>query len=186
MLEGASGMATSVAHTAAEGVSQAAHTVADSASALADRAQAGAKRVERTFHRQLEDRPLAIGAAAVAIGTMVGCALPRTHAEDQLMGEMRTSMLSHAGDVVHEAAASFGVGAAEQDAETAHSRQTSQADRSQGDRNPANEQDAQSRQREQQRSAGKQQAQGSQGGQGKQSEQQRSRRDADGKTATRS
>ena len=185
LLEGASGMATNVAHTAAEGMSQAAHTVADSASALADRAQAGAKRVERTFHRQLEDRPLAIGAAAVAIGTMVGCALPRTHAEDQLMGEVRTTMLSRAGDAVQEAAASFGVGGAEQDTKATQSPQTSQGDRGQGDRNPADEQ-TQRGQREQQRSAGKQQSQGSQGGQGKQSEQQRSRRDPDGKTATRS
>ena len=185
LLEGASGMATNVAHTAAEGMSQAAHTVADSASALADRAQAGAKRVERTFHRQLEDRPLAIGAAAVAIGTMVGCALPRTNAEDQLMGEMRTSMLSRAGDAVQEAAASLGVGA-EQDTKSTQGRQTSQDDRGQGDRNPTDEQETQRSQREQQRSAGKQQAQGSQGGQGKQSEQQRSRRDPDGKTATRS
>jgi len=186
LLEGASGVATNVVHTAAEGVSQAAQTVADGASALADRAQAGAKRVERTFQRQLEDRPLAVGAAAVAIGTMVGCALPRTHAEDQLMGEVRTSMLSRAGDAVQEAAASLGVGGAEQGTKAMQGQQTSQGDRGQGDRNPTDEEETQRSQREQQRSAGKQQAQGSQGGQGKQSDQQRSRRDTDSKTATRS
>jgi len=186
LLEGASGMATNVAHTAAEGVSQAAQTVADSASAMADRAQAGAKRVERTFQRQLQERPLAIGAAAVAVGTMVGCALPRTRAEDQLMGEARTSMLSRAGEAVQEAAASLGVESTEHDDEATQSRQSSEGERGKGDRNSADEHKSQSSQREQQRSAGKQQAQGSQGGQGKQSDQQKSRRDPDGKTATRS
>jgi hypothetical protein len=184
MLEGASGMATDVAYTAAEGVSQAAHTVADGASAIADRAQAGAKRVERTFQRQLQERPLAIGAAAVAIGTMVGCALPRTRAEDNLMGEARTSMLSRAGDVVQEAAASLGVGSAQQDDEATQNRQTSQGDRGQGGRNSADERKTQSGQREQR--SGKPEGQGSQGAQGKQSEQQRSRREPDGKSATKS
>jgi len=186
LLEGASGVATNVVHTAAEGVSQAAQTVADGASALADRAQAGAKRVERTFQRQLEDRPLAIGAAAVAIGTMVGCALPRTHAEDQLMGEARTSMLSRAGEAVQEAVASLGVEGTQRDDETTQSRKTSEGERGLGDRSSVDEHKSQSSQREQQRSAGKQQAQGSQGGQGKQSDQQKSRREPDVKTATRS
>src|SRR4029453_15748153 len=107
----------------AEGVSQAAQTVADSASAMAGRAQAGAKRVERTFQRQLQERPLAIGAAAVAVGTMVGCALPRTRAEDQLMGEARTSMLSRAGDAVQGVATSIGVGGEQQGTERAQDRQ---------------------------------------------------------------
>jgi len=186
LLEGASGMATNAAHTAAEGVSQAAQTVADGASAMADRAQAGAKRVERTLQRQLQERPLAIGAAAVAVGTMVGCALPRTRAEDQLMGEARTGMLSRAGDAVQEAVASLGVEGTQRDDETTQSRKTSEGERGQGDRSSVDEHKSQSGQREQQRSAGKQQAQGSQGGQGKPNEQQRSRRDSDGKTATRS
>ena len=61
---------------------------------------------EQIVQRQLRERPLAVGAAAVAIGTMVGCALPHTDAEDQLMGETRDSVLYRAGDAVHEAAES--------------------------------------------------------------------------------
>ena len=49
---------------------------------------------------------MAIGAAAVAIGTMVGCALPNTDAEDGLMGETRDNVMSRAGDAFHDAAES--------------------------------------------------------------------------------
>ena len=182
ILEGASGMATHLAHTTAKGVSGAAHTVTDGASALAGRAQAGAKRVERTFQRQLQARPLAIGAAAVAIGTMVGCALPRTDAEDELMGEARDNVLSRAGDAVHETATSMGVGGGQQQGtDAAQDRQASRGGPDQGGRNAADEQRGGPREHE--RTAGKHEPQGSQG---KQSEQQRSRRDSEGKTATKS
>jgi hypothetical protein len=103
-------MATNIAHTAAEGVSQAA-SAGHWKRVRADRKrQAGAKRVEQTFQRQLQERPLAVGAAAIAIGTMVGCALPRTRVEDELLGETSNSVLARAGDVVHDAAASVGSG----------------------------------------------------------------------------
>jgi hypothetical protein len=105
-LESASGIVTAVAHAAGEGAQHAAHTARDGATALASSAQQSAKRVEQVFQRQLRERPLAVGAAAVAIGTMVGCSLPSTHAEDELMGETRDNLLYRAGDAVHEAAES--------------------------------------------------------------------------------
>jgi len=105
-ISSASDLVTSIAQTASDGVQQAAHTVSDSAVSLAGTAQQSAKRVERTVQRALHDRPLAVGAAALAIGTMVGCALPSTNAENELMGETRDGVLTRAGDAVHEAAAS--------------------------------------------------------------------------------
>ena len=105
-LESASGMVTAVAQAAGEGAQHAAHTARDGATALASSAQQSAKRVEQLLQRQLRERPLAVGAAAVAIGTMVGCALPHTHAEDELMGETRDNVLYRAGDAVHDAAES--------------------------------------------------------------------------------
>jgi hypothetical protein len=99
-------MVTTIAQAAGEGAQRAAHTARDSATALASNAQQSAKRVEQMVQRQLRERPLAVGAAAVAIGTMVGCALPHTHAEDELMGETRDSVLYRAGDAVHDAAES--------------------------------------------------------------------------------
>jgi hypothetical protein len=106
MLETASGMVTAAAQAAGDSAQQAAHTVREGATALASTAQKGAKRVEQIFERQLRERPLAVGAAAVAIGTMVACALPRTRAEDELMGETRDDLLYSAGDAVHDAATS--------------------------------------------------------------------------------
>jgi hypothetical protein len=106
VLESASGMVTAVAQAAGDSAQRAAHTAREGATALASTAQQGAKRVEQIFERQLRERPLAVGAAALAIGTMVGCALPRTRAEDELMGETRDDLLYRAGDAVHDAAAS--------------------------------------------------------------------------------
>jgi hypothetical protein len=105
VMDSASDIVSSLAHTAGEGAQYAANTARDGATAVASSVQHGAKRVEQTFQRQLHDRPLAVGAAALAIGTMVGCALPRTSAEDAFMGEARDSVLYRAGDVVHDAAA---------------------------------------------------------------------------------
>ena len=106
VLESASGIVTAVAQAAGEGAQHAAHTARDGATALASSAQHSAKRVEQIFQHQLRERPLAVGAAALAIGTMVGCSLPHTQAEDELMGETRDNLLYRAGDAVHDAAAS--------------------------------------------------------------------------------
>ena len=178
VIEGASGMATNIAHTAAEGVSQAASAVTGGASALSGSAHAGAKRVEQTFQRQLQERPLAVGAAAIAIGTMVGCAMPRTRVEDELLGEASNSMLARAGDVVHEAAASVGIGAGEQRNEETQ-RRRDEGGRGQDEQRPGNGQQAQGAQSGPPRSTEQQ----SQGGQGKQGEQQKSRKESEGSQA---
>jgi len=106
-LDGASSVVTSVAQSATEGAGQAVQTVSEGASALAENARDGAKRVEQTVQRTIHDRPLAVGAAAIAVGTMVACLLPHTEAEDQLMGGTRDRLLYQAGDAVHEAAGSM-------------------------------------------------------------------------------
>jgi hypothetical protein len=105
-LEGASGVVTSLAHSATETAGQAAHSVGEGASALADNARKSAKRVEQTVQRTMQARPLAVGAAVLAVGTMVGCLLPRTEAENQLMGETRDGLLHRAEDAMHEASGS--------------------------------------------------------------------------------
>ena len=105
-LDNASDVVTSVAQSATEGAGQAVQTVSEGASALAENARHGAKRVEQTVQRTIHDRPLAVGAAALAVGTMVACLLPHTEAEDQLMGGTRDRLLYRAGDAVHEAAGS--------------------------------------------------------------------------------
>jgi ElaB/YqjD/DUF883 family membrane-anchored ribosome-binding protein len=109
--------ATDAASHAAQTVSQRAQDLGqragEAASHLADQAgdavqsvAVGAKRVEETLENALHENPMAVGAAALALGAVVGFALPRTESENSLMGEARDRLLSQAGDVAHDAAAS--------------------------------------------------------------------------------
>ncbi|MET0795362.1 MAG: hypothetical protein ABW061_27835 [Polyangiaceae bacterium] len=107
--------AVGLAHGASDAASHLANQASDAASSVAKGAQQGVKRVEAGFQTQLHENPLALGAAALAIGAVVGFALPRTEREDQLMGETRDRLLLQAGDAAHGAAA-----AVTQAAEKAH------------------------------------------------------------------
>jgi hypothetical protein len=53
----------------------------------------------------LRERPMVLGAVALAMGTAVGLSLPRTHREDELMGEARDHLMQKAqaatGDAAH-------------------------------------------------------------------------------------
>jgi hypothetical protein len=68
-------------------------------------AQRGRSRVEC----MLRDYPLAVGAAAMILGTSLGLAVPETEAENEMMGEARDSTLQRA-----QAAASSAVGQAKE------------------------------------------------------------------------
>lgn len=112
--DAASDMATQVQDTAGRLADQAGET----ASNLADRAQATAgdlsdqaqetmgnlaggaqyqaQRLEDRFQRAMRENPLAVGAAALALGAAVGLAVPETRREDQLMGEARDTVVEKA------------------------------------------------------------------------------------------
>jgi len=105
-LHGASETAMGLVQGASETASHLAEQASDAAASVAKGAQQGVKRVEAGFQTQLQDNPIALGAAALAIGAVVGFSLPRTEREDQFMGETRDRLLHQAGDVAHEAAAS--------------------------------------------------------------------------------
>ena len=115
-------------HQAADAAGQAVHSATDAASSLAHRAQdaashlteeaehvastvaegtkRGARKAEEAFQHTLQQNPVAVGAAAVALGAIVGFALPRTQGEDRLMGSTRDRVLEQAGHVAQEATAS--------------------------------------------------------------------------------
>jgi hypothetical protein len=114
-LHGASDMASGVAHQAAETASALVHGVGDTASHLAHQAsdvagtvatgaRRSAHRAEEGFQRTLHDNPMAIGAAAIAMGAIVGFSLPRTKAEDSLMGAARDQVVRQAGEAAETAA----------------------------------------------------------------------------------
>jgi len=105
-LHGVSDAAMGLAHGASNAASHLAEQASGAAVSVARGAQQGAKRVEAGFQNQLHENPLAIGAAALAIGAVVGFSLPRTQREDQLMGDTRDRLLHQAGDAAHGAATS--------------------------------------------------------------------------------
>lgn len=98
--------ATVVAHKASDAASRLAHKAGDAGTQAADGIRQGARRVEQEFQGALRDNPAALGAAALALGAVVGFALPRTDGEDSLMGETRDRVLDRTGEAAHDAAAS--------------------------------------------------------------------------------
>jgi ElaB/YqjD/DUF883 family membrane-anchored ribosome-binding protein len=62
-----------------------------------------ARRAGRNLGELVEDRPLAVGAASLAIGLLAGLALPATRREDELLGDTRDELLESAREAGHEA-----------------------------------------------------------------------------------
>lgn len=54
------------------------------------------RQVKRSLQTMMEENPLAIGAAAIALGVLVGWAAPSTEAENRLMGEYRDDLVDQA------------------------------------------------------------------------------------------
>jgi hypothetical protein len=92
-----------VAHTAGERVSEAAGTVRYKASELGDRARYGARHARQGFWEMMEERPLAVGVATLALGLVAGLAMPSTRREDELFGAQRDQLLEKAQHVGSEA-----------------------------------------------------------------------------------
>jgi len=99
-LSNVSDKVTSAANTAYEGVSNAMTTAYTSASDVANRAYSKAGEVgsmaSDTYDRYLQENPLVLGAAAFAVGAVVGLAIPSTDYEGELMGETRDDLLRKA------------------------------------------------------------------------------------------
>ena len=94
------GAAGDMSRKASEIAHAAGKTVSDIAHDLPARAQRAEKVAENAFF----DHPLAVGAAIVAAGALIGLALPRTTREDSLMGHSRDRVMSAARDAAHNAA----------------------------------------------------------------------------------
>ena len=72
------------------------------ASGLMDTTRRDVHRLEDRFEDTLHESPLAIGAAAVALGMAIGFSAPSTRREAQLMGGPRDEMLDRARDSAEE------------------------------------------------------------------------------------
>ncbi len=98
-----------LAHRAGDTVGDLAHRAGDTVGTLATQTQQTARQTARRvgdgFENTMRDNPLALGAAAFAIGTAVGLAIPSTQREDALLGEVRDQLLEKAQSMAHDAVA---------------------------------------------------------------------------------
>ena len=68
-----------------------------------ERARYRARQARVGFWQTMEERPLALGAAAIALGVVAGLMIPSTRKEDELMGETRDRLMERAKEVGEEA-----------------------------------------------------------------------------------
>jgi phage-related protein len=91
-----------VAGSAYEGASNAASSayqgVTRFASSTGEQATHLARRAQTQYEHTLEENPLAIGAIALAIGAIVGLAIPSTQYENQWMGEYKENLVQTVED----------------------------------------------------------------------------------------
>lgn len=102
------GQAASAVQGAAETAKDTAEQVVDSArqgvQQVAQQAQYRAERVGNRFSDLMQENPLMIGAAAAALGAIVGFAFPATEKENEIMGEARDRVVDRAQEVASETA----------------------------------------------------------------------------------
>lgn len=98
---------SSAASSAASGVTGAASSAYEGASSLVSstgkQATEVARKVQRQYEDTLEENPLAIGAVALALGAVVGLAIPVTEYENQWMGETKDNLVNQVQDAARGA-----------------------------------------------------------------------------------
>ncbi|MCE6952137.1 DUF3618 domain-containing protein [Cereibacter sphaeroides] len=70
--------------------------IGERAGEWAHRASSGAHQVRDSMAYRMEQQPLLVGAAAVALGAVIGAAMPRTRTEDRWMGRTRDQLWDEA------------------------------------------------------------------------------------------
>ncbi len=76
----------------------------DRAGELSDRMQTGAVQTRDWFGGMMQENPLVMGLAAVAVGAAVGFAIKATPQENRLMGEAHDNLLHKAQDAAQDTA----------------------------------------------------------------------------------
>ena len=94
--------ASDLGHQVADKASSLGHQVTGKASGLRRQAKTQVRRARVGFWQTMEENPLMVGAATLALGVLVGLALPSTEREDELMGETRDHLLDQAKETGHQ------------------------------------------------------------------------------------
>jgi ElaB/YqjD/DUF883 family membrane-anchored ribosome-binding protein len=96
--------ARNMTHDARERMQGSTGNVRARASELGHRSQDQYYRAKDSFSSMLEEQPLVVGVLGVAIGTLLGAALPSTRREDEMMGRTRDDLLEKAKHTASEQA----------------------------------------------------------------------------------
>jgi ElaB/YqjD/DUF883 family membrane-anchored ribosome-binding protein len=73
------------------------------ASSTGEQVQHLSRRAQTQYEQTLEENPLAIGAIALALGAVVGMAIPSTRYENQLLGDTRENLVQSVEDAARGA-----------------------------------------------------------------------------------
>ncbi len=93
---------TNVAGGVGDAVTGVAGGVGDAVTGVATGVQYQAQRAQSQFEKLLEEKPLAVGVVAMALGVTVGMLLPNTEPENKLLGEARDNLVGKAQEAVQE------------------------------------------------------------------------------------
>lgn len=92
-----------VADDVREHASDLGHKTREKAGELKYRTQRQARRAQTGFWQMMEENPLAVGVATLALGVLAGLSLPSTRREDELLGETRDRMVDKIEEAGREA-----------------------------------------------------------------------------------
>lgn len=92
-----------VSGAARQKAGQISEQVRGKAEEISGMARERAQQTRGRLQDMLQDNPLALGAAVLALGALVGLIIPETRKEEELMGETRDTLMSKARDVAQEA-----------------------------------------------------------------------------------
>jgi ElaB/YqjD/DUF883 family membrane-anchored ribosome-binding protein len=81
--------ARSAASSVGDRASRASHAFGDSVNHASERVREQSERMRQGFSHMMEEQPLLVGAMGIALGAALGAVLPRSEAEDRLMGDTR-------------------------------------------------------------------------------------------------
>jgi ElaB/YqjD/DUF883 family membrane-anchored ribosome-binding protein len=95
--------ASDLGHKTREKASDLGYRTREKASELKYRTQHQARRAQTGFWQMMEENPLAVGVATLALGVLAGLSLPSTRREDELLGETRDRMVDKIEEVGREA-----------------------------------------------------------------------------------
>jgi ElaB/YqjD/DUF883 family membrane-anchored ribosome-binding protein len=79
------------ARSAAGAVSDRAHRAKDTVGQAGERIRTQSQRMKQGFARLMEEQPLLVGAMGIAVGAALGATLPRSEAEDRMLGDTSDS-----------------------------------------------------------------------------------------------